>query len=125
MSVYSGYESGGIPMYQKFFMFLAMGTAAMILLSMLGTATVQTATPKPTPDSSETGIDFDDALAEAKSLLTDLKPGGELGYLSRSTSGYIRVGYSRGGTLFVTPGSPSNPALDAMAKRILAALIYP
>lgn len=123
MTACSGYSSTSLPILPMFLMGLV---AALLALSMLGTAaTVQVAGPKPTPDN-EAGIDFDAAVREAKSLITDLKPGGEVGYLSRSTSGLIRVGYSRGGKLFVTtPSSFSTPALDAMAKRILAALVYP
>ena len=124
MSVCSSYGSStSLPILPMFIMGIV---AALLALSMLGTgATVQIATPKPTPDRDETGIDFDAAVREAKSLITDLKPGGEVGYLSKSTGGYIRVGVSRGGKLFVTPGSPASPELKALAERILAALVYP
>lgn len=122
MSTYSGYSSSPSMPILPVIVFLAV--AALVALSMLGGAgTVQLGTPRPTPDRSETGIDFDAAVREAKSVITGLKRG-ETGYLPKSTSGFIRVGYYRSGKLFVTPGSPSNPALDAMAERILAALVY-
>ena len=118
MSAYSGYSSN-VPILPIFLMFCVAG---LVMLSLLGGTAVQTATPKPTPDE-ETGIHFDDAVAEARSLITNLKPG-EQAYLSKSTCGLVRVGYSRGGVLYVTPGRPSHPALDALAERILAALVY-
>jgi len=107
-------------------MFLMGIVAALVVLTLLGSAaTVQLGTPRPTPDFDEgTGINFDDAVREAKSLLTNLKPG-QNAPLARSTGGYIRVGYSRVGKVCINTGSPHTPALDAMAERILAALVYP
>ena len=65
-----------------------------------------------------TGINLDEAAEEARSLIPDLKPGGELGYLSHSTCGHLRVGLSRNGQLFVT--GHGNEAQRAMAEKIAA-----
>ncbi len=120
MSAYNGYgTSSSLPILPAFLLACVTGLLALAMLG--GAGTVQLATPKPTPDEVG-GINIDEAVQEARELIPDLKSGGKVGYLWKSAGGYMRVGLSRSGTLFVTPGSPATPALREAAALIAAQL---
>ena len=115
MTTYSRYGSGGIPMWQVIFLFLITCGAVVILLSMMGGAAVQVA-PNPTPDRRVGGIDIDKAVEEAKLVIKDLVPGGDLGYLS-SAGGFLRVALEKDGIFYVY-GHNNSPGLLAAAEKI-------
>jgi len=105
-----------------------MGLAAVVLaLSMLGSAaTVQIATPKPTPERVG-GIDINKAVEEARSVIKDLVPGGDVGYLARSTGGLLRVYMGWKGQIYIV-GHDNAPSLLAAAEKIaeqLGAIVGP
>ena len=75
----------------------------------------------PTPQPS--GLDEDDlktvekAVKEAQEVIPNLKPGGEVGYLGRSTSGLLRLLLTKDGRLFVV-GAGNSAWLQKIAAEI-------
>lgn len=119
MTTYSGYNDG--PSVLTWFVGMCiLGIVGLGIAGMLmGTAGImQAGTPRQTPGPNRIGgIDIDDAVEEARSVIRDLVPGGEVGYLTRSTGGLLRVCIGREGALFIV-GHNDAPSLLAAAEKI-------
>jgi len=106
--------------------FLLGLVAAVLALSMLGSvATVQIAAPKQTPDPNRIGgIDIQQAVAEALSLIPTLMDGGDPGYFA---GGLLRIYKGWEGQLYVI-GHDGAPGLLAAATAIaeqIGAIVAP
>jgi len=100
--------------------------AALFALSTLGTgATVQLAAPKQTPDPNRIGgVDIQQAVAEALSIIPTLMDGGDPGYFA---GGLLRVYLGWEGQIFII-GHDGAPGLLAAANAIaeqIGAIVVP
>ena len=126
--------SGLLGIFGVFLGMCVLAVGGFILLSALSGAAVQVApkptppqvAPQPTPDLDELpneefgGIDVQKAAEEAREVIPNLKPGGEMAPLAQTTDGMLRVGRSIQGQLFVCGARDSGQvaAAEAIAKLI-------
>jgi len=123
MTAYSYSSSPSLPILPIFLMGIV---AALFALSTLGTgATVQLAAPKQTPDPNRIGgVDIQQAVAEALSIIPTLMDGGDPGYFA---GGLLRVYLGWEGQIFII-GHDGAPGLLAAANAIaeqIGAIVVP
>lgn len=120
MTTYGSYGRGSSMLSPYILMFALVAVAACCMILLLEAGKEPIETPRPVynePSEYTEGVNIDEAVEEARSLLPNLVAGGEKEYLTKTTGGLLRVLKDRNGEVFVV-GHNNEEDLLVAAKEI-------